>query len=172
MVKNKLVLISFSLLLSFYIFGCGGDHECDLSGNNNLQMDENGVFICKKEPGLFYRKDTNVKIYNSTQCTKKDYKFSIEEQLIRCTNDFGDLSIEESSQGIVCLSSNIGKWIMIEVAEYPDNIFYLQCNSEHYISVSHLDYLNSNNQSSDIYINCPQGQVGIFSNDRSDFNCG
>ena len=118
MIKNHFeiqrLMIAILAIFSSSINSCRKD-ECKQDGDN-LQMDDSGVFVCKKNPSMHGGPTPWVKRFKNVQCDLEGYIVSIENNVIRCKNDQNDLFLGGQgmdNQFIYCPESNEGHWIKI-----------------------------------------------------------
>lgn len=161
----------YTLFVLFFLFSCGGgEHECDLKGDKELQQDDSGIFTCSTEPAHILRKETRVRSYKNTRCDLNNYTLTIEDNIIRCSNESGDLYLGTASHQLNCFNKNIGTWISVTLPEIEE-IFYFKCDTNFYTSRLTLKQLLDNGETSEIYQTCSEGQKGVMSEDRTSFSC-
>ena len=163
------VFLFLTILVTSY--SCGKD-ECNEDGDN-LQKDDTGVFECKKNPSKYGAPATNIKRFKHVQCDLDGYSVSIDDNNVRCTNSQNDLFLGgdgTDNQLIFCPSNQKGKWIKI-TGELFSEIFYFQCNEDNFAHLYFLLQIIENNEPSEVYIKCTNGQQGVMSEDRTNFAC-
>lgn len=126
---------SVSFLVFLVGLSCSKD-ECS-SSDGLVQKDDNMIFLCSKVSTVFNQHYT--KRYLDYSCEKGGYSTVIDDNSfvygVRCVNIFGDLLINNDkkySGGLYCGKNIVEKWIKIELALFPRQVYFYCSEEESY----------------------------------------
>ena len=153
---------------ALFLIGCG-KHECDGSSSTFME-DDQGIYRCQTK-GETFRPSYRKKIYEDLDCDRENYSIEIDDNILKCTNSFGDLYMGKGFSSIHCAEGNLGRWIKIDIPNLDLPTVYFECNENNYRSLQYIVNLISNDEKDGIYNTCTLDEEEAISSDRSSFIC-